>query len=56
MISRENGVRSRIAQTTSNGFKRATISAGTETWLLNTVMSARSFSGDQSALFSATFW
>ena len=56
MMLRGSGVRSRITKTTSKGAKRSTSRSGSDSWSLNTVMSARSAIAGQSAISSATFW
>jgi hypothetical protein len=56
MTDRSSGVRSRMTQTTSNGRRRSTTSSGLNRSSLNTVITARPSSGDQSAISSATFW
>jgi hypothetical protein len=55
MISRGSGVRSRITQITSNGISLSITASGSATWSLNTVISARLATEDQSAILSATF-
>jgi hypothetical protein len=50
---RDNGVRSRMAHTTSNGRSRCTTASGSLRWSVNTVISARSATLDQSAMPSA---
>ena len=55
MISRDSGVRSRITQITSNGMSLSITASGSATWSLNTVISVRLATEDQSAILSATF-
>src|ERR1700680_527724 len=56
MTLRGSGVRSRIAQTTSNGRNLSTRADGSETWSLKTVISALFERTDQSAISKATCW
>jgi hypothetical protein len=55
-ISLVSEVRSRMTQTTSKGRSRSTTAAVSATSSLNTLISARRRTADQSASFSVTFW
>jgi len=55
-ISLVSGVRSRITQMASKGRSRSTTAPGSSRWSLNTVISARRRTADQSASRSATSW
>jgi len=56
MTVRGSGVRSRITHTTSKGTSRSMTASRSAMWSVNTVMSARATTSDQSAMLKATFW